>query len=133
MGLALTWHRAKQLVRFYQPLELPTYDGYTFTVNSDTEAMLIKVIALIPEECKPSNYYIDNLFINYYLIYIYILDRLLPDLISYIKGDTSQLPVNNIPLPKDVKDIYYLMADYNFKIKMSWVFYKLKYINKIIY
>lgn len=65
-------------------------------------------------------------------MYIYILDRLMPDLIAYIKGDTNQVPVNNIPLPNDVKDIYYLMADYNFKIKMSWVFYKLTCINEII-
>lgn len=72
MGLALTWPRAKQLVRFYQPLELPTYDGYTFTVNSDTEAMLIKVIALIPEECKPSNYYIKKRIYKFLLnVYLY--------------------------------------------------------------
>lgn len=56
MGLALTWPRARQLVHFYQPLELPSYDGIskTFTVNSDIDAMLKKVIALIPEEINPS-------------------------------------------------------------------------------
>lgn len=56
MGLALTWPRARQLVHFYQPLELPSYDGLSksFTVNSDTEAMLKKVIFLIPSDIKPS-------------------------------------------------------------------------------
>jgi len=56
MGLALTWPRARQLMHFYQPQELPSYDGIskTFTINSDTEAMLKKIIALIPEEIKPS-------------------------------------------------------------------------------
>lgn len=56
MGLALTWPRARQLVHFYQPLELPSYDGIskTFTVNSDIDALLKKVIALIPEEINPS-------------------------------------------------------------------------------
>lgn len=39
---------------------------------------------------------------------------------AYIKGETDQLPVNNNPLPKDVEDIFYLMADYNFKNK-TWV------------
>lgn len=61
----------------------------------------------------------------YYLIYILNLDRLLDDLMGYIKGETDQLPVNNNPLPSDVKDIFYLMADYNFKNK-TWVNFKLK-------
>lgn len=39
---------------------------------------------------------------------------------AYIRGKTSQLPVNAHPLPDDVKDIFYLMADYNFK-NNSWV------------
>lgn len=56
MGLALTWPRARQLVHFYQPPELPSYDGLskTFTINSETEAMLKQVIALIPDEINPS-------------------------------------------------------------------------------
>jgi len=72
MGLALTWPRARQLMRFYQPQELPSYDGISkvFTINSDTEAMLKKVIALIPEEIKPSkfnlNVYKEYIFINHY-------------------------------------------------------------------
>jgi len=53
-----------------------------------------------------------------------ILDRLLNNFIAYIKGETNQLPINNYPLPSDVKDIFYLMADYNFKNK-SWVNYNL--------
>lgn len=55
MGLALTWPRARQLVHFYQPPELPSYDGVlkSFTVNSDIEAMLKKVAVLIPTEIKP--------------------------------------------------------------------------------
>jgi len=60
MGLALTWPRARQLMRFHQPLKLPSYDGKPFTVNSDTEAMLKKVIALIPEEIKPSKVNVKN-------------------------------------------------------------------------
>lgn len=39
------------------------------------------------------------------------------DLMAYIKGETDQLPKNYNPLPKDVKDIFYLLADYNFKNK----------------
>lgn len=56
MGLALTWPRARQLVHFYQPQVLPSYDGLSkvFTINSDIEAMLKKVIALIPNEINPS-------------------------------------------------------------------------------
>lgn len=42
------------------------------------------------------------------------------DLMSYIRGETNQLPVNDNPLPNDVKDIFYLMADYHFKNK-TWV------------
>lgn len=51
---------------------------------------------------------------------VFVVDRLMDDLIAYIKGDTDQLPKNNNPLPNDVKDIYYLLADYNFKNK-TWV------------
>jgi len=56
MGLALTWPRASQLAHFYHPLELPTYDGLSkaCTINSDTEAIFKKVIALIPKELEPS-------------------------------------------------------------------------------
>lgn len=51
----------------------------------------------------------------------------------YIKGETDQLPVNDNPLPNDVKDIFYLMADFNFKNK-TWVNTLLEFlsINKII-
>lgn len=57
MGLALTWSRANQLFDFYYPSELPSYDGLSksFTIHSDTEAIFKKIIALIPEEIKPSN------------------------------------------------------------------------------
>lgn len=56
MGLALTWPRARQLIHFYKPLELPSYDGLSksFTISSDTEILFKKVINLIPEEIKPS-------------------------------------------------------------------------------
>lgn len=55
MGLALTWPRARQLVNFYQPQELPSYDGLTktSTINSDIEAMFKKIIPLIPNEIHP--------------------------------------------------------------------------------
>ncbi|CAH1731820.1 unnamed protein product [Aphis gossypii] len=101
MGLALTWPRARQLMHFYQPQELPSYDGISkiFTINSDTEAMFKKVIALIPEDIKPN--------------------RLMDNLMMYIRGETDQLPKNDNPLPYDVKDIFYLMADFNFKNK-TW-------------
>ncbi|VVC42534.1 Hypothetical protein CINCED_3A009963 [Cinara cedri] len=101
MGLALTWPRARQLVYFYQPQELPSYDGLTktYTINSDIEAMLKKIIPLIPSEIHPG--------------------RLTENLMKYIKGETDQLPVNDNPLPNDVKNMFYLIADYNFKNK-TW-------------
>jgi len=39
---------------------------------------------------------------------------------AYIKGETYKIPVNENPLPENVKDIFYLMADFNFKNK-TWV------------
>jgi len=51
------------------------------------------------------------------------------NLMMYIKGETDQLPVNDNPLPYDVKDIFYLMADFNFKNK-TWVNSYFKFINK---
>lgn len=42
------------------------------------------------------------------------------DLLEYIKGETDKLPVNDNPLPNDVKNIFYLLADFNFKNKV-WV------------
>lgn len=58
MGLALTWPRARQLVNFYLPQKLPSYDGLSklFTINSEIEVMLKKVIVLIPNEINPSKY-----------------------------------------------------------------------------
>lgn len=51
-----------------------------------------------------------------------ILDRLMDDFMAYIKGETNELPVNTNVLPTNIKDIFYLMADYNFKNK-TWVNY----------
>lgn len=51
---------------------------------------------------------------------------------AYIRGETDQLPVNDNSLPEDVKDIFYLMADYNFKNK-TWVNINLKCILSIVY
>jgi len=39
---------------------------------------------------------------------------------AYLKGETYELPVNKSPLPENVKDIFYLVADFNFKNK-NWV------------
>jgi len=65
--------------------------------------------------------YKEYIFINKSLfIYVYVSDRLMDDLMMYIKGETDQLPINDNPLPNDVKDIFYLMADFNFKNK-TWV------------
>lgn len=63
MGLALTWSRSRQLIHFYQPQELPSYDERlkkSFTINSDMEVMLKLVIDLIPEEIKPGKIYLYN-------------------------------------------------------------------------
>jgi len=38
---------------------------------------------------------------------------------AYITEETDKITINSL-LPKDVKDIYYLMADYYFKNK-TWV------------
>jgi len=51
---------------------------------------------------------------------------------AYISGETDEIPVNDNPLPIDVQDIYYLMADYYFKNK-TWVNLNLKYLNKICF
>lgn len=48
---------------------------------------------------------------------------------AYIRGKTDQLPVNDNSLPEDVKDIFYLMADYNFKNK-TWVNINLEFFTQ---
>lgn len=39
------------------------------------------------------------------------------NLTKFIRGVSDKLPLNDNLLPNDVKDIFYLMADYNFKNK----------------
>lgn len=65
MGLALTWPRARQLIHFYQPPELPSYDGLSksYTISSDTEALFKQIISLIPEEIKPSKSNSNDIYI----------------------------------------------------------------------
>lgn len=57
MGLALTWPRARQLVQFHRPVELPSYDdkAKSFPVNN-SEAILKQVINLIPSEINPGKF-----------------------------------------------------------------------------
>lgn len=51
---------------------------------------------------------------------------------AYIREEIDEISVNNKLLPEDVKDIYYLMADYYFKNKI-WVNLNLKYFNKMYF
>ncbi|XP_050679518.1 calcineurin-binding protein cabin-1-like [Leptidea sinapis] len=91
----LDWERAQQLYEIFRPPILPALEGKLSGISSDTEALFLRIITLLPNECDPQKY--------------------ISDLEKYIKGVENKLPLFPPLLPYKMKDIYFLLGDYYFK------------------
>lgn len=63
-GLPLTWDRAIQVYAFYRPTTLPNYDSSSkyCTISADTETLLKRIVALVPEEQNPCKAFLCVLY-----------------------------------------------------------------------
>ena len=96
--LTLTLDRAMQLLDFFRPDELPSFDSLSdLSIDADGEVLLRRIYEsnLIPAESLPP--------------------RANEELQDYIRGKTDQLPQTHYSLPPKATDIFYLLADYYFK------------------
>ncbi|XP_033111840.1 calcineurin-binding protein cabin-1-like isoform X2 [Anneissia japonica] len=99
--LPLLWEDTKFLFEYFKPKILPEFDSYkTSTMSSELESLLLKISRIIPEQQNPAN--------------------TIESLQAFIDGTTDVVPC--IPPNKPVKlhvvqELYYLLADYNFKNK----------------
>lgn len=99
-SLSLTWSNCKRLYDFFKPRELPEFDGYkTDTISADIESLFRRILAV-----APTSYTADS-----------ITDGL-KRFIQRVVGEFQPIKANaedSIVL----KDIFYLLADYNFKTR----------------
>ncbi|XP_061392801.1 calcineurin-binding protein cabin-1-like [Musca vetustissima] len=95
----LNWSRAVQIFDIYKPEQLPEFNSYKLeSITSDMEQMLMKIVGLVPREVDPS----QSTF----------------KVINYIEGLSSEHPSqieDDFEFPYKLKNLYYLLADYNFK------------------
>ncbi|XP_069674696.1 calcineurin-binding protein cabin-1-like isoform X2 [Periplaneta americana] len=98
--ISLTWERGMQLYQFYQPDELPEFDSYRVaSITADVESLFKRIAGLIPDHCNPAH--------------------LVEKVVAYIDGTSRSLPVlgdARSQLPRSISAIYYLLADYYFKV-----------------
>ncbi|XP_054272503.1 calcineurin-binding protein cabin-1-like [Macrosteles quadrilineatus] len=98
-GVELTWTRSHQVLSLLRPKELPTYDSSSkCSISADTETLLRRIIELVPSEMNPA--------------------RLVEQMSKYIDRSADIIPQNDNPLPAEMADIYYLIADHYFKNKV---------------
>lgn len=98
--ILLTWARGMQLYQFYLPDELPEFDSYRVTsITSDVECLLKRIAALVPSQYSP----------------VHLVEKVM----AYIDGTSPIFPVlgdARSQLPRSMSAIYYLLADYYFKV-----------------
>ncbi|XP_072933140.1 calcineurin-binding protein cabin-1-like [Epargyreus clarus] len=109
---SLDWHRAQQLYEIFRPLELPALEGKVSKITAETEALFIQILALLPPEYDPAKYVVE-------------MER-------YMNGTDEKLPVFPTLLPYKMKDIYFLLGDYNFKKEESDIGIKYSTLDVII-
>lgn len=54
------------------------------------------------------------------MLFLFVVDKFVEEMTSYIEGNVDIIPQNDNPLPTEMADIYYLIADHYFKNK-TWV------------
>ena len=106
-SLALTWNRCSLLFDVVRPQKVPEFDDYkALSITSDTEALLRRFVALVPDEFN--------------------LEERSLKVRAYLGGDdddddgkaaSKSFPTfpDNAAFPKDMLDTFYLLADFYFK------------------
>lgn len=51
---------------------------------------------------------------------------------KYIDGERDEIPINESPLPMEIKDIFYLLAHFYYCKLKSWVSCKVQYIITVL-
>ncbi|XP_063238012.1 calcineurin-binding protein cabin-1-like isoform X2 [Bacillus rossius redtenbacheri] len=97
--IALDWEHALQLFQFCQPEDIPEFDSNNIpSISTDIEPLFKRIISLVPDDCSPV--------------------PLVEKMGRYIDGTSPQVPVlgdQSSKLPRQVSNIYYLLADFYFK------------------
>ena len=96
--IGLKWERALVLFNYYKPKKLPEHDDVkTASISIDAEALLRRIVALIPDKVK--------------------VEKRKGIAMDFLTGKTSRLKGLKKcgKLPQEVKDLFYLLADFNFK------------------
>ncbi len=97
-ALALKWDKCAVLMSVVRPKKLPEFDDFkALSITADTEALLRRFVALIPdcyqlqERCKKLESYLND------------------------RKDRSGFPETLEDFPEGLRDLFYLLGDYNFK------------------
>ena len=96
--VGLTWPRALVLYRYVRPTKLPEHDDVkTLSITADTESLLRRIVALVPDPVMVSTRREAAL--------------------DYLTGKTHRMKgLSRLELlPEETRDLFYLLADYAFK------------------
>lgn len=91
----MNWERAQQVYEVFRPPDLPELEGKVSGISSDTEILFRRILSHLPTEYDPQKY--------------------VAGVKNYIKGTEDKLPKVPPLLPFKMKDIYFLLGDFNFK------------------
>ncbi|XP_055382064.1 calcineurin-binding protein cabin-1-like [Condylostylus longicornis] len=96
-NIDITFELAVKIFDFYRPEILPEFNSYKLdSISSDFEALLLKILPLIPKECDPTDYS--------------------KDIREFVIGQNFELPEEGFDkLPFRIKYIFYLLGDFYFK------------------
>lgn len=92
--IELTWEMSQLLFEFYRPEILPNIIG-PGVITQDIEALLKRILRLMPAECDPNFMY--------------------EEMTDYFIGIRKTRPTVKKALPESVSSIFYLLGEYNFK------------------
>jgi hypothetical protein len=102
-NMALRWDMCGQLYSYVYPKKLPEFDDYRQnSISSDTEALLKRIHACVPEE-----YFLEERKAFVKRRFARRKAKFAP-----YQGDPSRAPP---PSPAVPKDLFYLLGDYSFK------------------
>ncbi|XP_037071149.1 calcineurin-binding protein cabin-1-like [Pollicipes pollicipes] len=96
--VTLTWSRAAQMYYYFCPCELPLFDSpREASISADDEVLFQRVMALVPAESSP--------------------DALADQMERHVTEPEASRPPPPPPVPATsvTKNLYYLVADFNFK------------------
>lgn len=96
-GTMLTWEMCPTLYRYYYPDEVPEFDSIG-SIGSEVEGLFLRILEIMPAELSPVN-----------------RQKQLKTAIS-MAHDLVEMPPDQ-SFPKEIQDIYYLIADNSFKSK----------------